>query len=129
MILKKLKIGLDYHGIVDKYPSTFSDLTQHIIKNSWEIHIITGHEDTPQFRKKLDDMGIHFTHIFSIVSYHQSIGTKIKYDEKGNPWIDQELWDRSKADYCEREKIDFIIDDSEIYGKYFENIKTIYLKF
>ena len=124
-----LKIGLDFHGVIDKYPEKFSALTVKMINQGMEVHIITGHEDTSAFRKKLNEMGIFYTHLFSIVSYHKFIGTEMKYDKKGNPWISPEAWDRTKANYCEIEKIDLIIDDSDVYGKYFESIKTIYLKF
>ena len=41
-------------------------------------------------------------------------------DEKGRPWMDDDIWDRTKGDYCKKHQIDFCIDDTERYGDYFE---------
>jgi hypothetical protein len=90
------------------------------------VHILTGEEDTPILREKLNTLNIYYTHLFSIASYHKSIGTKMWQDEKNTPWMDQEMWNVTKAQYCIKNKIDMHIDDSDTYGKYF---KTPYLLF
>lgn len=54
------------------------------------------------------------------MDYHEKLGTKINYDKNGDPWIDPELWDKTKAEYCQREKITLHIDDSPVYGKHFK---------
>jgi hypothetical protein len=46
----------------------------------------------------------------------------------GMPWADSTLWDPAKAEMCAIEGIDVIIDDSPIYGKYFDAINTIYVQ-
>lgn len=120
-----MRIGLDFHGVIDAEPELFSKFTQECIKNGWEIHILTGQEDTPELRETIKNYGIHFTHFFSITTYHKELGTKITYDEKGNPWMDESVWNRTKAIYCYSYDIDIHIDDSDIYGKYFD---TTYLK-
>ena len=134
-----MKIGLDFHGVIDKKPSYFSTFTKYLLKRacldwhrdhperSHEIHIITGHEDTQEFRKRLSPMGIQWTHLFSVISYHKNIGTHVEYDEKGDPWVDEGLWNKAKADYCQKQKIDILIDDSNTYGKYFTDIHTAYI--
>lgn len=38
----KFKIGLDLHGVIDALPEFFAFLTDSVIKNGGEIHIITG---------------------------------------------------------------------------------------
>ena len=53
-------------------------------------------------------------------------GHKFKIDKNGNPSFQSELWNNTKSVLCEREKIDIMIDDSEVYGKYF---KTPYAYF
>ena len=122
-----MKIGLDFHGVVNADPKFWSHETAVLIKQGHEVHVITGHEDTPSFREAHETYGIKFTHLFSIVSYHKSIGTTIKYDANKEPWIDTLLWDKSKADYCRENNIDILIDDTARYGKYFDDIPTAFL--
>ena len=114
---RQLRIGLDFHGVLDL--DIFRDLADILYSHGHEIHIITGEENTLDFRNKLDELGICYTKIFSITSYHKRKGTPVRYDKNGEPWIDKRLWNRAKADYCRRNKIDLHIDDSAVYGKYF----------
>jgi len=123
------KIGLDFHGVIDKEPELWSFLTENLIEKGYEIHIITGHENNEKFRAELKSLNIVWTHLFSIISYHKSIGTPVTYDKNGDPWIDEEIWNKSKAEYCKKENIDIIIDDSKIYEKYFNNCSTFYISF
>lgn len=120
-----MKVGLDFHGVIDKQPELFAKLSNKLRMSDCEIHIITGHKITDEFVQQLKDWKIRYTHLFSIVDYHESINTFVQYDERG-PWIDEELWNKTKSIYCEEKQIDVHIDDSEIYGKYFTG-KTIYL--
>jgi len=114
-----MKLGLDFHGVIDAAPVFFSWLSKKMVEDGHEVHIITGHELTSAFLKKLHNFGIRYTHIFSISDFQKEQGNEIWYDEKGTPWMDEELWNRSKATYCEKEGIDFHFDDSEKYCKYF----------
>ncbi len=123
-----MKIGLDYHGVIDVEPAFFSFLTTNLINRGNEIHIITGHEETEEFTENLKKLDIKWTHFFSITSYHKTIGTKIEYRNE-TPWMDRELWDRSKAEYCQTQMLDFLIDDSPIYAKYFIGLYTTYIDF
>ena len=120
-----MKLGLDFHGVVDTHYVLLASMTRALFDYGWDIHIITGQSISEKFLQEVRDLGIKYTHVFSIVDYHVKQGTEVKYDENG-PWIDRELWDRTKADYCERENIDLHIDDSDVYGKYFKN--TMYLQ-
>ena len=117
-----MKLGLDFHGVIDKEAPTFSVLTKLLVENGHEVH----EENTPSLRNKLEAIGIRYTHLFSISSHHRSIGTKMWRDGKDTPWMDQQTWDVTKAEYCKKNKIDLHIDDSEIYGKWF---RTPYLLF
>jgi hypothetical protein len=120
-----MRLGLDFHGVLDKYPEIFSNLTKILYAYGWEIHIITGQSIDEGFLQKLHSYEISYTHLFSIIDFHKKLGTEIHYDEKG-PWIDENLWNRTKAEYCERAGIDLHIDDSDVYGKFFTN--TVYLQ-
>jgi hypothetical protein len=125
MEVNMLKIGIDIHGVIDSDPEFFSQLSKMIVNSGGQIHVITGQKDTPELREKMQQLGISFTHFFSITTHHETIGTKIWYDEKNRPWMDAEIWNRTKAEYCQRNGITMHIDDSPIYGQYFTG--TIYL--
>lgn len=116
-----MKIGLDVHGVIDVAPETFAQLTQRLMSAGHEVHVITGRELCAELFDKLDTAGIRYIRVFSITSYHKSIGTYVTYKDGDptQPLIAPPLWDRTKADYCAREKIDIHIDDTEEYGKYF----------
>ena len=123
MAIKKL--GVDLHGVIDASPELFSDLSKVLVASGWEVHIITG----PTYEKSIKEIekyNICFTNFFSIEDYHKSLGTKITYDNKGNPWMDKNIWDKTKGEYCLREEIDIHIDNTAEYGNYF---KTNFLLF
>jgi hypothetical protein len=113
-----LSIGLDFHGVIDKHSQLFSELTKVLYAYGWEIHVITGNKINDEFLQQLKDYGISYTHTFSIVDHHESIGTYVNYDNRG-PWIDADLWNRTKAEYCAANGISLHIDDSDVYGAFF----------
>ena len=119
-----MKIGLDYHGVLDKHPDFFSNLTTSIAENA-EIHIVTGAKKV-DFMKDSKMTGIFYSHFYSITD--EFLKHKIPYniDEKGNPSFDKTLWDSAKAMYCASHKIDIMIDDSKIYGKFFTTPYTLF---
>lgn len=116
-----MKIGLDLHGIINTHPSFFSALTQSLKKDNHEIHILTGsHLKENKIEEELKNYGIAYTHIFSIADFHRENKTAdMWYDTNGEPWISDLDWDKTKADYCEKNKIDFCIDDTARYANHF----------
>ena len=48
------------------------------------------------------------------------------YKDSENPTMDDDIWNQTKAKYCEKHNIDLHIDDSPIYGQYFKS--TIYIQ-
>lgn len=124
-----MKIGIDVHGVITRNPKLFAEITAVLTLFNHQVHIITGVEDGDRIRKELAFMNISYTHFFSITSYHKSIGTHIVYKngDPTQPMIAPAKWDRTKADYCKEKDLDIHIDDSEIYGNYFRDIKTQYL--
>ena len=121
-----MKIGLDIHGVINKYPKFFSELSKLFVENGNQIHIITGStvkENSIYGKKNLEylkENRIFYTHIFSIVDYHEEQGAEIVYQDAENPWIDSQLWNKTKAEYCKKHNIDIMFDDSTVYGKFFE---------
>lgn len=127
-----MKIGIDIHGTINRFPKFFSMFIKILRKMKVEIHITTGVEKKFAL-KELKKLGIEYDYFFSITEYHKKIGTSIHWDEFNladdsmtHPLISDYLWNRAKGDYCKINKIDLHIDDSPIYGKYFE---TPYIKF
>jgi hypothetical protein len=117
---KKLKIGLDIHGICDANPEFFSELSRLFVDAGHDVHIITGRRVSDGALDEIKDLNLSYTHFFSISDYHVEKGTKVWEDDDGNPWLEGELWDRTKGDYCAEHQIDFHIDDTARYGDYFK---------
>ncbi len=125
--ISKFKLGLDLHGVIDSIPKTFIFLSESIVKNGGEIHIITGgslkdDKHNENIVNQLESIGITYTHLFSIRDYHDDINTDKTgtHPKWGFPTIDNETWDRTKAEYCKYHGIDLHIDDTLVYNDYFE---------
>lgn len=115
-----MKLGIDIHGVIDKRPDVFSKLSRIMKSNGHEVHILTGSKITDSLRKDLKKYDILYDSIFSILDFHSMEGTHMWQDSESNWWIDNDIWNKTKAQYCEVQKIDFHIDDTKIYGKYFK---------
>ena len=114
-----MKFGFDVHGVVDTHPEVYSAMTKALAEAGHEVHIITGAQRTPEREFHLQEVGIRYTHWFSIVQYHLDKGeVDVKFVD-GQPWMNKEIWNRTKAEYCEREGISLMLDDSPVYGSYF----------
>jgi hypothetical protein len=115
----KLKIGVDVHGVADIYPELFAELTQLLVTHGHEVHVITGSRITTAFRVGLEQLGLRWTHEFSITDYHESIGTEVVNDSKGDPHMPAKIWNPVKAWYCKENGIHMMLDDSPTYGRFF----------
>lgn len=117
-----VKVGLDIHGVIDYDPEFFSELSHSLVNVGNEVHIITGASKTEEIENKLYEFNIAYTHFFSIVDHNIN---DVKYDELGDPWLDDLTWDMAKATYCEERKIHVHIDDTPEYGKYFKSTRFV----
>ncbi len=120
-----IKIGLDLHGVVDARPRFFATLTQLLVKQGHEVHIISGGLKKNE-KAQLKKLGVAYTHFFSISDHHNSLGTPIRWDKNGNPHLDAYVWDKTKGEYCAKHGIDLHFDDSDLYAYFF---KTPYARF
>ncbi len=122
-----MKFGLDIHGVITDNPKLFAELSAVLVAAGHEVHIITG----PRFSKVKDILKkskIKYTHFFSIVEEEERKGkVDIKWDKNGDPYMDFNVWDRSKANYCKKNKIDLHIDDSQKYLEYFKTPYSRYI--
>jgi hypothetical protein len=110
---KMLKIGIDFHGVLNKYYSFIKSF----IRNH-EIQIITG-----SMHKSIKDelnQYYYFNKFFSVSDYLISQNAKVTFKDENNPYFDLNLWNRQKGEYCKREGIDIHFDDSIEYAEYFD---------
>jgi hypothetical protein len=120
----KFKLGIDIHGVIDSLPDFFSFLTDSIIKNGGEVHIITGGSWNQDLEKELKSFGIKWTHNFSIYDYLIEIDTptsgEIKFPDGTiqKKFVGDE-WDKAKGDYCSKNNISLHMDDTSIYNNFF----------
>ena len=121
-----MKIAIDIHGTIDARTVFFSRLIKLLRAYGIEIHITTGVQSSIGLKEQLRKWEIEYDVLFSITDYHLAKGTKVTWDENGDPWIEESIWDRTKADYCKRNNVDLAIDDSEVYETYFD---TPYIRF
>jgi len=121
-----MKIGLDIHGVITKCPKFFSELSRLFVEAGHEVHVITGTSLDPKTKygrialKELKKHKISYTHLFSMINYHEKIGTKVTYENSENPWMDETLWNKTKGEYCKKHKIDIMFDDTPRYADYFK---------
>ena len=117
---KKIKIGLDIHNCIDQDPNFFSELSRTLISLGHEFHITTGSFINDKLKEELVGYGMEWTHLWSISDYYKNKpGIELWYDEKGRPWVDENLWNMAKGDYAKEKQLDLCIDDTELYKKYF----------
>ncbi len=124
-----MKLALDIHGVIDTNPTFFKTLARAVKKGGGEVYILTGKHIEREVIKELEKfgfhLGTHYNHLFSISDYHKYIGTKMWGDTK-NPWMEDEIWNRTKADFCKRNEIDLCIDDKKEYIPYFTTPVVLY---
>jgi len=119
-----MKLGLDFHGIIDAYPEQFAAIATGIMATGGDVYIITGNPNTEAFKAELSACGFHlgsqYNHIFSIQAYLEQKKCEYIIDSHGNKSFDPVLWNGAKGEYCKINDIDLHIDNDSIYGKYFE---------
>jgi len=114
-----MKFGFDVHGVLDTHHEMYSALSIALMKEGHEVHVVTGAQQTPELEAKLKGYGIVWSHWFSIVQYHLDLGDTLVTFDGDQPWMDKDIWNRTKAEYCEKVGIALLIDDSPVYGSYF----------
>ena len=121
-----MKIAIDIHGVIDSDPTFFSEFINLFIENGHEIHILTGRLINERLDNKLKDLGIYYTHIFSMAQYLIEKGEDVHWEDDDNPWFGDEVWNKVKGEYCFEKDIDMCIDDTEAYMKNFNTPFLLY---
>ncbi len=120
--MNKFKLAIDWHGVLDAIPNEITFLVNSVYNNGGEVHILTGMTWTEDCTKQLEELGIKYTHVFSVFDYHHKVlKTPIVgwHDVFNIPKIDDDIWDMTKGDYCRKHNISLHIDDTLQYNKYF----------
>jgi hypothetical protein len=122
------KIAFDVHGVIDTYPDIIYPIIILLHKLRIEICIVSGPSKKLIYQdlKKLDffnksRLGKRIP-IWSVVDFLKNSKVHTWKDENGNVWADDQNWWNSKAKICQKEKIDYLIDDSEKYKSAFDLI-------
>jgi hypothetical protein len=120
----KYKLGLDVHGVVDALPGFFAFLTDSVIKNGGEVHILTGGSWTDELESQLLSYGVKWTHKFSVYDHLIEVGTRIVGeiqfpDGTIQKKFEDGAWDKVISEYCNEHSISLHIDDTLIYNDFF----------
>lgn len=112
------KIGLDFHGVVNEDPEFFRRLADVAMAAGIEVHIISG-GPRETVKKYLLEHQIPYSRLWCIFDFYNQ-KNKVTFAADGSFHVDDDLWNKAKAEYCDKEGILFHIDDSPIYGRYFK---------
>lgn len=121
---KRLKIGLDFHGVITEEPAYFKEFTDAAVARGHQIYIITGGPEEA-VQKFLQSWEICCYKLFTILDYYAK-RDMVTYDQDGNFKVDDDLWNTAKAKFCRQYQIDIHIDNSALYGKYFTTPYCLY---
>lgn len=122
-----MKIGIDFHGLLDTYPEVFRPLLKAARSLGAEIWIITGppEEDAhQQIFKSGYRHEVHYDYIRSVVDWVRDQGAPMWKDHKDTWWTKDEFWWPAKEEICHAYGIDVMIDDKQGYEKYFIGART-----
>ena len=122
----KLKIGLDYHGVIDSNLKYFADFCAKAKQRNHSIYIITGGPKV-KVDHNLQKNDIPYDICFAISDYYQALN-KIIQNNNGKFMVPDNLWNMAKADFCRRSGVNIHIDDSMKYINWFSTPYCIYNK-
>lgn len=130
-----MKLGLDIHGVIDKYPEKMIKLAQDTMARGGRVYIITGPPADKARQEMIDLMTTHhvskpfWNQIYSIVDWMKQKGIPHWTDPKGHVWALREKdWNSVKGQIAVELGLDLHIDDSEEYGEYFPPGVFVHMK-
>jgi len=125
-----MKIGLDYHGVIDIIPLVFVKFSKSHLKDPKnELHIITGNPWSQNFEdhlKSYNDGEKWWTHFFSINDTLSNQEESYTIDENGGKMFNDKMWCEAKSIYCAKHHIDLHVDDRMEYLKHFTTACTLF---
>lgn len=121
---KRIKIGIDYHGVITANPEFFRDFNRLAIEKGCEIYVLSGGSGA-DIKKFLQSHEIAYSTVWSMLDYFAN-QNMVSYLPDGSFQVQDDLWNDAKAKYCLDNGIDFHIDDSALYGQTFETPFCLY---
>lgn len=113
----KPKIGVDFHGVINTKPDFFREFCREALKIGLEVYIISG-GPRETILAYLNQYQIPYTKLWCIFDYYEQ-RHQVEFYDDGSFRINDELWNKAKAEYCKEHNICIHIDDSVIYGREF----------
>ena len=113
----KTKIGVDFHGVINTKPDFFREFCRAALKFGMEVYIISG-GPRETILAYLNQYQIPYTKLWCIFDYYEQ-RHQVEFYDDGSFHVDNELWNKAKAEYCKEQNICIHIDDSAIYGREF----------
>lgn len=113
----KSKIGVDFHGVINTRPDFFREFCREALKIGLEVYIISG-GPRETILAYLNQYRIPYTKLWCIYDYYEQ-RHQVEFYDDGSFHVDDELWNKAKAEYCKEQNICVHIDDSAIYGREF----------
>jgi len=115
-----MKIGFDFHGVLDLEDSLFRDMAKLAVNLGYEVHVLTG-SNLERFVVESKDIivkGVHYTHFFSVCDYLIENGIE-NTGTLEHPTFDSDIWNAAKGEYAFYASLDIHYDDCEIYSESF----------
>jgi hypothetical protein len=129
-VKKKMNIMFDLHGVIGEYPDLFKPFMKSLRILDHKVFVCSG-PTLPKIKQELEDLGYrrgwHYDEVISVVDYLVANGTEFEYDEKGDPWTDDETWFKSKGEIAKLNNIHIMIDDSEKYKQFVDKETLFFL--
>ena len=115
-----MNIGLDIHGVIDKYPTIFKFVCKFCKVFGVKVFVITGPPEKVAHRElwKLGFIyGKDYQKVLSVVDWlkENTDRDKMYQDKNGDWWSTEDNWWSSKAYMCIENNVDVHVDDSERY--------------
>ena len=122
--MSAIKIGIDYHGVITANPQFFKEFNTLALEQGIEIFVLSGgfEKDIAEFMRQKQ---IPYTSIWSLTDYFNA-NKQLVYLPDGSFKVDNNLWNKAKADFCRQNGINFHIDDSVLYGEHFSTPFCLY---
>jgi len=116
MSANPFKIGVDLHGVLDRWPKIFSAWSAPARAAGFDLHVVTGMR-WEEARPKVNELGFQWSHHFSILDFHIAKGyVKVRRDGDGNLWIPDDEWNRAKGEYAREAGLEIHFDDDMAHG-------------
>ena len=119
-----MKIGIDYHGVINSNPEFFKKFADSALKENHRIIILSG-SSADEVETYLTTYQIPFSEIYSLLDDFKRRGL-VQFYEDGSFFVNNDIWNKAKAKYCLEHKVDVHIDDSMLYGAYFQTPFCLY---